>query len=129
MPVISMLGIGLIIVVITSAGRNDLLVVGPLLILACLIHNITGYSIGYWVSKALGLPETDCRTVALEVGLQNAGLGSGLALAMGKLSTVGLAPAVFSPIMNSLGSSLALWWRARTPKEETDKKIPVNVKV
>ena len=118
MPVISMLGIGLIIVVITSAGRNDLLVVGPLLILACLIHNITGYSIGYWVSKALGLPETDCRTVALEVGLQNAGLGSGLALAMGKLSTVGLAPAIFSPIMNSTGSSLALWWRARTKQQE-----------
>ena len=42
------------------------------------------------------MPEKDCRTVALEVGLQNAGLGSGLALAMGKLSTVGLAPAIFT---------------------------------
>ena len=39
MPVISMLGIGLIIVVITSAGRDSLLVVGPLLILACFMHN------------------------------------------------------------------------------------------
>lgn len=119
MPVISMIGIGLIIVVITSAGRNDLMVVGPLLILACLIHNVTGYSLGYWLSRALGMPETDCRTVALEVGLQNAGLGSGLALAMGKLSTVGLAPAIFSPIMNSTGSSLALWWRARTKAAES----------
>lgn len=114
MPVISMLGIGLIIVVITSAGRNDLLVVGPLLILACLIHNLFGYTLGFWAAKALGMPAKDCRTIALEVGLQNAGLGSGLALAMGKLSTVGLAPAIFSPIMNSTGSTLALWWRART---------------
>lgn len=118
MPVISMLGIGLIIVVITSAGRNDLLVVGPLLILACFLHNILGYTLGYWASRALKLPETDCRTVALEVGLQNAGLGSGLALAMGKLSTVGLAPAIFSPIMNSSGSTLALWWRTRIPEGE-----------
>ncbi len=117
MPVISMAGIGLIIVVITSAGRNDLLVVGPLLILACLIHNVTGYTLGYWASKALNMPDRDCRTVALEVGLQNAGLGSALALAMGKLSTVGLAPAIFSPIMNSSGSTLALWWRARTKEE------------
>ncbi len=117
MPVISMLGIGLIIVVITSAGRNDLLVVGPLLILACLIHNVFGYTLGFWAAKALGMPERDCRTIALEVGLQNAGLGSGLALAMGKLSTVGLAPAIFSPIMNSTGSTLALWWRARTKEE------------
>ena len=114
MPVISMLGIGLIIVVITSAGRNHLLVVGPLLILACFLHNVFGYTLGYWASRALRMPERDCRTVALEVGLQNAGLGSGLALAMGKLATVGLAPAVFSPIMNSTGSTLALWWRART---------------
>ena len=120
MPVISMLGIGLIIVVITSAGRDSLLVVGPLLILACFIHNAAGYTIGYWASRALRMPERDCRTVALEVGLQNAGLGSGLALAMGKLSTVGLAPAIFSPIMNSTGSTLALWWRARSKEEKPE---------
>ena len=120
MPVLSMLGIGLIIVVITSAGRDSLLVVGPLLILACFLHNAAGYTLGYWASRALRMPEKDCRTVALEVGLQNAGLGSGLALAMGKLSTVGLAPAIFSPIMNSTGSTLALWWRARS-KEEAPK--------
>jgi BASS family bile acid:Na+ symporter len=126
MPVISMFGIGLIIVVITSAGRNDLLVVGPLLILACFLHNITGYFLGYWASRILRMPEVDCRTVALEVGLQNAGLGSGLALAMGKLSTVGLAPAIFSPIMNSTGSSLALWWRAHTKQEDVEEKTPAN---
>ncbi len=123
MPVISMLGIGLIIVVITSAGRDSLLVVGPLLILACFMHNAIGYTLGYWASRALRMPERDCRTVALEVGLQNAGLGSGLALAMGKLSTVGLAPAIFSPIMNSTGSTLALWWRARTKEEEPNKSV------
>jgi BASS family bile acid:Na+ symporter len=123
MPVISMLGIGLIIVVITAAGRNDLLIVGPLLILACFIHNVSGYFLGYWASRALRMPEIDCRTIALEVGLQNGGLGSGLALAMGKLSTVGLAPAVFSPIMNSTGSSLALWWRAHTKPEDDVAKL------
>ena len=123
MPVLSMLGIGLIIVVITSAGRDSLLVVGPLLILACFMHNAIGYTLGYWASRALRMPERDCRTVALEVGLQNAGLGSGLALAMGKLSTVGLAPAIFSPIMNSTGSTLALWWRARTKEEEPNKSV------
>ena len=121
MPVISMLGIGLIIVVITAAGRNDLLIVGPLLILACFIHNVAGYTLGYWAGKMFRMPEVDCRTIALEVGLQNGGLGSGLALAMGKLSTVGLAPAVFSPIMNTTGSSLALWWRAHTKPEGITK--------
>lgn len=118
MPAISMLGIALIIVVITAAGRNALLVVGGYLILAVLIHNMSGYFLGYWSARLLRLNEKDCRTIAIEVGLQNAGLGSGLALAMGKLATVGLAPAVFAPLMNITGSSLALWWRARPLGDE-----------
>lgn len=118
MPLVSMIGIGVIITIITSAGREDLLVVGPLLILATLLHNMSGYSLGYWLSRLLRMPEQDCRTIALEVGLQNGGLASGLALAMGKLSTVGLAPAVFGPLMNITGSSIALWWRSRPLPEE-----------
>ncbi len=124
MPVISMLGIVLIIVVITSAGRNELLVVGPLLILAVTTHNLLGYFLGYWTARLMRMQENDCRTIALEVGLQNGGLASGLALAMGKLATVGLAPAVFAPVMNISGSSLALWWRAHplTTHEAQDDK-------
>lgn len=113
MPILSMVAIGLIIVVITAAGRDALLVVGVSLVGAVLLHNISGYFLGYWSARLLRLNERDCRTIAIEVGLQNAGLGSGLALAMGKLSTVGLAPAIFAPVMNITGSSLALWWRAR----------------
>lgn len=108
---ISMLGIGIIITVITAAGRDSLLDVGLLLILACFIHNIFGYSLGYGVSKLLRMNEQDCRTIALEVGMQNGGLASGLAMQMGKVATVGLAPAIFGPMMNITGSSLASWWR------------------
>jgi bile acid:Na+ symporter, BASS family len=115
MPVISMLSIALIITIITAAGRNDLLIVGPLLILAALLHNLSGYFLGYWSARLVRMPEQDCRTVALEVGLQNGGLASSLALSMGKLATVGLASAVFAPIMNITGSSLALWWRSHEP--------------
>lgn len=118
MPLISMIGIALIIVIITSAGRDSLLVVGPLLIVAVLVHNTSGYFLGYWAGRLMRMPEKDCRTIALEVGLQNGGLASGLALTMGKLATVGLAPAVFGPIMNITGSSLALWWRSRPPKDQ-----------
>lgn len=116
---ISMLGIGIIITVITAAGRDSLLDVGLLLILACFIHNMFGYSLGYGVSKFLRMNEQDCRTIALEVGMQNGGLASGLALQMGKVATVGLAPAIFGPMMNITGSSLATWWRDRLPKTKT----------
>jgi BASS family bile acid:Na+ symporter len=114
-----MVGIAVIIAIITAAGRDSLLEIGMLLILACLIHNCLGYFLGYWGSKLVGMDERSCRTIALEVGMQNGGLASGIALEMGKVATVGLAPAVFGPMMNITGSSLATWWRGK-PTGETD---------
>jgi len=110
---VSMAGIGIIIVVITAAGRDSLMDIGFLLILACLLHNSTGYMLGYGICKLARMDEKSCRTIALEVGMQNGGLASGIALQMGKVATVGLAPAVFGPLMNITGSSLATWWRRK----------------
>lgn len=119
MPVVSMVSIALIITIITAAGRDSLLAVGPMLVLAVLIHNLTGFALGYSVSRISGLDEKSCRTIAIEVGLQNGGLASGLALQMGKVATVGLAPAIFGPLMNITGSSLATWWRTK-PTDKND---------
>lgn len=105
-----MIGIALIIVVITAAGQASLLNVGGLLILAVLIHNLGGYLLGYGTGKLFKMSEPDCRSIAIEVGMQNGGLASGLANQMGKIATVGLAPAVFGPVMNITGSILASWW-------------------
>jgi BASS family bile acid:Na+ symporter len=116
LSLVSMLGIGIIITIITAAGRDSLLDVGLLLIFACFLHNAFGYILGYSVSKLLKMDEQDCRTIALEVGMQNGGMASGLALQMGKVATVGLAPAIFGPMMNITGSSLATWWRGNPPK-------------
>jgi BASS family bile acid:Na+ symporter len=117
MPIISMAGITLIIMIITAAGRDDLLTIGMLLIIAAIIHNLMGYLLGYWGCRLLKMKEQDCRTIALEVGMQNGGLASGIALEMGKISTVGLAPAIFGPWMNISGSSLATWWRDKDPEK------------
>ena len=115
---VSMAGIAVIITIITAAGRDSLLDVGLLLIVACFIHNSFGYGLGYSVARfILRMPEKDCRTIAFEVGMQNGGLASGLALQMGKVATVGLAPAVFGPLMNITGSTLATWWRSRSKED------------
>lgn len=113
MPLVSMAGIAFIIVIITAAGRDSLLTIGPLLVLVVLIHNLSGYTLGYWTARLCGLNERDCRTIAIEVGMQNGGLASGIAKEMGKIATVGLAPAVFGPLMNITGSILASWWHRK----------------
>ena len=117
MPIVSMAGIAIIIVVITAAGRASLLTIGPALLLIVLIHNLFGYTLGYWSGRLFKMNERDCRTMAIEVGMQNGGLASGIAKEMGKIATVGLAPAIFGPLMNVTGSLLASYWHKNSPKE------------
>jgi BASS family bile acid:Na+ symporter len=115
MPLISMFGIIYFTTVTTAAGRENLMKVGVLLFIASVIHNAVGYFFGYWLSRMFGMDINSSRTIAFEVGLQNGGMASGIAGSMGKLGTVGLAAAVFSPWMNISGSILANYWRKRTP--------------
>lgn len=111
MPIGSMAGIVYFTAVTTAAGRDNLLQIGALLFVAAALHNAAGYFFGYWLSRGAGLDKNSARSVAFEVGLQNGGMASGLAGAMGKLATVGLAAAIFSPWMNISGSILANHWR------------------
>lgn len=113
MPLLSMAGIVYFTTVTTAAGRNNLLLVGGLLFIVAALHNTAGYFFGYWLARLARLDKASCRTVAIEVGLQNGGMASGIAGAMGKLATVGLAAAVFSPWMNISGSILANHWSRR----------------
>ncbi|MBO0939760.1 bile acid:sodium symporter family protein [Fibrella sp. HMF5335] len=126
MPYVSMFGIGFIIVIITAAGRDSLLTIGPALIGLVLLHNLSGYFLGYWSGRLFRMSERDCRTIAIEVGMQNGGLASGIAKGMGKIATVGLAPAVFGPLMNVTGSILASWWHRRPTEDEAIHRVEVD---
>ena len=105
MPAVLMGEIALIIAVILAAGRANLLTVGLGLCALILVHNLLGYFFGYFRAQFGGLD----RTLAFEVGMQN----SGLAIEMGKITTLGLAPAIFEPIMNMTGSSLAAYCKKK----------------
>lgn len=132
MPLVSMFGIAFIIVIITASGRDNLLTIGPALILCSLIHNSSGYLFGYWIGRLCNLSERDSRTIAIEVGMQNGGLASGLAKEMGKAATLGLAPAVFGPLMNITGSILASYWHRKPPIDKDrniEKEISPELKV
>jgi BASS family bile acid:Na+ symporter len=125
MPITSMIGIVLILVIIIAKGRDALLQVGGLIILATFIHNTFGYLLGYWSGRLLRFNERDSRTIALEVGMQNAGLASALASKISSSASVALAPAVFGPMMNITGSLLASWWHNRVPKDDVPESETV----
>ena len=119
MPLVSMIGILIMTVLTVAVGRDKLMQVGPLLVVACVMHSSAGFGLGYFVCRLLGRDPLTCRTIALEVGLQNAGMATGLAKSLGKVATLGLVPIVFGPVMNLIASVLANWWRGH-PTGMTD---------
>jgi len=122
LPIVSMAGICLIIAIITARSRDDLMTVGLYLIAASIIHNFIGYILGYWFARAARLDESSCRTVAFEVGMQNGGMASGLAMNVLKSAPAALAPAIFGPWMNVSGSVLATWWHRKPVSAKITKK-------
>jgi BASS family bile acid:Na+ symporter len=127
LPVVSMAGICLIIGIITARSSDRLLTIGPALVLAAMLHNTAGYTLGYWLARAVRLEEALCRTVAFEVGMQNGGMASGLAINVLKSVDAALAPAIFGPWMNVSGSILATWWRRCPPRPDTHRQPPTAI--
>lgn len=115
LSLVAMVGICFIIGIIIADSRDKLLTIGLALVAASVLHNLSGYLLGYYGSRLFRLDETTCRTVAIEVGLQNGGMATALAINVLKDPLAALAPAIFGPWMNISGSVLASWWGARPP--------------
>jgi BASS family bile acid:Na+ symporter len=121
-PMVSVLAIVLIIAIIVALNRNHLdnLAASVGVSVAVVLHNLMGLSIGYLLPYWMGFRERERRTLAIEVGMQNSGLG--VALAVQYFSAVAALPgALFSIWHNLSGSLLAGYW-SRTSDRETDSK-------
>lgn len=117
LPVISMLGICVIIGLTIALSRDRLLAVGLALLAASVCHNATGMTLGYWAARLLGLDVRDARTVAIEVGIQNGGMASTLAINTLKSPVAALASATFGPWSAIAASTVASYWRKQTPDD------------
>jgi bile acid:Na+ symporter, BASS family len=112
LPLVSMLSILAIIAAVVAGTQGSIATVGPLVMVGVVLHNGLGLLGGYWGGRLLGFDETVCRTLALEVGMQN----SGLAATLGKLYFSPLAAlpgALFSVWHNLSGSLIAGFWANR----------------
>jgi bile acid:Na+ symporter, BASS family len=115
LPYVSVAAILAIIAAVVAGSHASIAKVGPTLFIAVILHNGLGLLGGYWGGRLLKFDESVCRTLALEVGMQN----SGLAAALGTLYFTPLAAlpgAVFSVWHNVSGSLLAGMW-ARKPTD------------
>jgi len=113
LPTLAMLSICIIIAITIALARNDILAVAAALFAASVCHSSSGFLFGYTGARVLGLNKTDSRTVAIEVGMQNGGMATGIAFNVFNSELVALASAVFGPWSAIAGSALASFWRRK----------------
>ncbi len=112
LPFISVIAIVIIIAIVVALNHGRLGDLGLVLMAAVILHNLTGLASGYGFGKLFGYTEKDCRTLAIETGMQNSGLA--VALAVKYFSPAAALPgAIFSIWHNLSGSLLASVWRRR----------------
>lgn len=117
-PVIANLTILWIIAVVVNGNHKNLRTAGFTLIAVLLVVNLLGYTAGFVGGRVLRLPDTMRRALTLEVGMQNAGLGTILA---GQLfngqKIVELPPALYTFGCMLTGTILAQLWAVRGKRE------------
>jgi BASS family bile acid:Na+ symporter len=101
----------LIILVVVAANRERLATLGPQLAFAMLGLNLFAYGLAFLAGTALRWPPVQRRTLVIEVGMQNAGLGSVLALA--HLGEAGAVPSAFYTALCVVTAALALPFAGR----------------
>ncbi|MBY7822697.1 bile acid:sodium symporter family protein [Vibrio fluvialis] len=125
LPLVSMVAIVMIIAIVVALNASQLATIGPIVALAVILHNSIGLASGYWICRALGFNESICRTVAFEVGLQNSGLATALAMKFFTPASA-VAGTIFSIWHNLSGSLLAGYWAKRPLKGGTAIKAEVT---
>ncbi|MGB1640036.1 MAG: bile acid:sodium symporter family protein [Pseudohongiellaceae bacterium] len=109
LPALSVLIILTIIAIVVALNSDSLLEVGALTLVAVVLHNLGGMCGGFYLSRLLGFDTRQSHTIAIEVGMQNSGLGVALALEFFS-ATAALTGALFSVWHNISGSLLASQW-------------------
>lgn len=113
-PLLSVVVIVLIVSCIVALKKEEIAkAAAPLFISVFLLH-FFGFLLGYFFAKAAGCSESLRRTISIEVGMQNSGLGAALAAKHFPGLALAPVPAAISAVYHCLiGSLLAAWWRRR----------------
>ena len=123
LPLVAIVLVILIVGGIVGGSKPQIMEHAGVLLLATFLLHSLGFGLGYGLARALKLGETEARTISIEVGMQNSGLGSGLAktpafaaqFADATQAALAPVPAAISAVWHVLiGSLLAGIWRRRS---------------
>jgi len=106
LPMVSVIGIALIIAAVVAVSKDTILTSGFIVFVVVALHNLIGYGLGYLLAKLSGFSEMQRRAIMIEVGMQNSGLGAALAATYFN-PVAGLPSAIFSVWHNFSGAIVA----------------------
>jgi len=114
-PLLSVIAIVVVIGIIVALNQSRMAEAGIAVFVAVALHNALGLAGGYGIARLLRQDKVTARTLAIEVGMQNSGLG--VALAVKHFTPLAALPgALFSVWHNLSGSLLAAIWQKRQPE-------------
>jgi len=114
MPLVSVIAIVAIVAAIIGGSKAAILQSGLLILAVVILHNGLGYLLGFTAARFFKLPYADSKAIAVEVGMQNSGLGVALAAVHFAASPITAVPsAIFSLWHNISGPALATYWASR----------------
>ena len=117
LPAFSSLMIALVVVIVVSHTADKLLAGGLIVILVVMLHNLLGLGTGFLIGKLLSLPRPKCVAISIEVGMQNSGLASSLAVLHFAAYPLATIPgAIFSVWHNISGALAARFYTTRGPQ-------------
>lgn len=115
LPLVSVIAIVLIVAAVVSTSKDKIVESGLLIFGVVILHNGLGYLIGFLTGKLFNLTYEDRKAMAIEVGMQNSGLGAALATA--HFSPLAAVPsAIFSFWHNISGPLLATYWARKADR-------------
>lgn len=114
-PVVSVMAISMVCASIIAQNAAAVWTSGlPLLAAVVALHGI-GFGVGHCFARAFGYDRPVARTISIEVGMQNSGLGVVLAQRHFPAEPLTAVPCAISSVVHSvIGSGLAGWWRLRS---------------
>ena len=118
MPLVSVIAIVAIVAAIIGGSKAAILQSGLLILAVVILHNGLGYLLGFSAARFFKLPYADSKAIAIEVGMQNSGLGVALAAVHFAASPITAVPsAIFSLWHNISGPALATYWASKHKQE------------
>lgn len=117
LPLISVTAIVLIVGGVVSVSSQRIMETGLLIMLVVMCHNLLGYGIGFLLAKLLHMNMAKAKAISIEVGMQNSGLATSLAM-LHFGATAAIPGAIFSVWHNISGSLAANYLASRMNKED-----------